>query len=238
MSDIDRREFIGAAALGLVGVLPPQSDGVLETAGPRRRQGRADGRDTHARRLRRARETGRPARAGPRRGLPDAAQLGRLRRRRIAARDARHRGARARRVLRARLRRACSDDASAWTSCTRRYERHELARPGLRRHAPEDRHSPRRAGRAGDSRAGGDAAGLGPRLPARARARRRGGVPHRQRGLPRALRSRLAHHGHDRAPSARRPRAAGCSDCPSSRCAGRSAWRRRSPSVCARCSAR
>ena len=77
-------------------------------------------------------------------------------------------------------------------------ERHQLARPRFRRHPPEDRHPSGRPGRVRHPGARRNAPGLGTRLPARARARRRSRVPHRQRRVSRALRSRLAHHRHDR----------------------------------------
>ena len=66
----------------------------------------------------------------------------------------------------------------------------------LRRHAPEDDHPSGRSGGVRNPRAVGDAAGLGQGLSQCAGARRRDGMPDRQRRLSEPLRCRLAHHRH------------------------------------------
>ena len=118
-------------------------------------------------------------------------------------------------------------------------ERHQLARLRLRRHASEDHHPSRRARRlrrswrwrrCSPSPARDFLHALHPR--------RRSRVPHRQRGLSRALRRRLAHHRHRRRVRRGRRGAASCSASPSSRWSGRSASPRPSRRACARCSAR
>ena len=73
-------------------------------------------------------------------------------------------------------------------------ERHHVAHLRFRRYAPEDGDPSERSGRVGDPRARGASAGRGRSVPARVHPRRRSRVPHRQFGLSRALRRRLAHH--------------------------------------------
>ena len=66
----------------------------------------------------------------------------------------------------------------------RAHERHHLAHLRLRRHASEDHDPSERAGRLRDPRARRDARRDRARFPACVHPRRRGRVPHRQRGLP------------------------------------------------------
>ena len=72
-------------------------------------------------------------------------QLGRVRRRRRAARDARHRRPRAAAVLRSAAGQPARTPRADGRAARGADERHQLARPRLRRHAPEDRHPSGRA---------------------------------------------------------------------------------------------
>ena len=89
MGKMDRRDFVGAAALGLVGVLPPQRGGGAGDS--RAAAGASKDEPMDVTRTLAAyvvkRETGRSACASPRGGLPDAAELGGLCRRRVPPRD-------------------------------------------------------------------------------------------------------------------------------------------------------
>ena len=88
MGDIDRRDFVGAAALGLVGVLPPQSGGRAgdaRAAAAAAKDGPMDVTRTLAAYVVSSKPDDLPA---PVRGsLPDAAELGGLCGGRVPPRD-------------------------------------------------------------------------------------------------------------------------------------------------------
>ena len=180
------------------------------TAGGRRRRAEDPARSKAARRLaehgrharagalRRLGALRRPAGAGSQGGAAHAAQLGRLRGRRLAARNARCRDRRARAVLGPAAGVGARPPRAHGHPARLADERHQLARLRLRRHASQDRDSSGGAGRLGASWRWRSSARCRARLSQRDGARRRGGVPHRQRGVSRPLRSRLAHHRYGR----------------------------------------
>ena len=142
----------------------------------------------------------------------------RLRRGRFAPRDARRGPGRARAVLRVRRRRRCSAAANGLDML------HAALMNGISSHVFDfdDTHLKTVIHPAGPVVSALLALAeyrpvSGRRIPQRDGARRRGGVPDRQRGVSRPLRSRLAHHRHRRRVRRRGGVRQGCSALPNSR---------------------
>ena len=200
----DRRRFMGTMSLAGLGGLaagPASGHPAADRTGPGQQGGpsrpasgvtRALARYVVGARLRR------PARAGPEGSAADAAQLDGLRGRRIAARDARRGDRRAGALLGPAAGLGARPPRADGRAARGADERHQLARLRLRRHASQDRHPSGRPGGVGAAGAGGAPPAVGHRVPQRDGARHRGRMPHRQRGLSRPLRPRLAHHRHRR----------------------------------------